>query len=824
MKMKVLLPFGFLLILIALLPGVHAATTVNAPILPYTGGDSLTGWTGYVIRTNTTIITIKEICKDPAETAPRCYIFLNNTPYCASGCSWGVAMANASFVNNCCTVNAQLNASTAYRIVVGTDFTASHDRRYKAAVYPYFSSDIRFDWGLYNLNFDNTQGNSIYNITYELPAAPPTADNGVVDVLAWNDSKTYKATFSSINENWHVGTNYTNYSGIQITSGDCKVNISSAIDTHIQNMSPSTFYGSYFFINYSTNMNTTNVDYVIPSFRACYPQLTGETLTATVFCSSGRYTKVLTSADIVTCASVASLNYPFNEGIRYFVNTTTCKNDAVVNFSIVTSATVANKAINVSRLVFGREFNNRTYNAPYNATSKIYEVNGTFRAYTPGLKRIDSFCNLTSALNASVTEYLNMGSTPAEIRWLGITANGTFFNMSNNTRMEYYNGTYNFSVVIEGFNIQNYSIWIGNSSRLIQAFTDVESILLPSYHFRDFEANPFYINISVQDIYGNVTKRILFFNNTDTAIPTQTGFINVTAANGTTYYWNITFYDQSIYGFNITCSNGFNRSVTGWSGITEYTWSNESMIIGSNISCTLIYCDGHTGELLLRPWQMVKNTSGFKLRNGPEYVEFWSEGLNGSSVKMTDRYSFNLAWPKDGLSTRTIYYRSSGTSQYLPESSYPGHIVGWDTKTWFDVAPFKGRVEAFSADNIVWELTLTDTAKTPITALTMESIGELNCVSETMYFTSIPSKDRHTTLQIDQCPTTVEGALVLMVVIGFMIGMFLLNMAWIRLPAFNIIIGLGFIFLSWTLVGCSLAVGLVGFCFGIFTILLSFFR
>jgi hypothetical protein len=170
----------------------------------------------------------------------------------------------------------------------------------------------RTDWSISKLvlqssgnvgHFDNVQ---FYNGTTDcLNVAETPADTPILDILAKNDTGSFKSTFNSINENFYFLLNYSNSSGSTYTTGVCGLNISMANDFYFANSSGASLTTNSIIVN--VTMNYTNVKYDNPSFRACYPKTIGASLNATVSCGTAVYYRIIPDTDIPSCSAVSEL-------------------------------------------------------------------------------------------------------------------------------------------------------------------------------------------------------------------------------------------------------------------------------------------------------------------------------------------------------------------------------------------------------------------------------------------------------------------------------------------------------------------------------------
>jgi hypothetical protein len=638
----------------------------------------------------------------------------------------------------------------------------------------------------------------------ETPAQP--TDQSIVDIITKNTTGTIKSLFGE-GEDFYVFLNYTNSSNFTHTTGNCNINITPVVvekETEDRSYTICSICANTT-IHFNETYLTTNVISDYPHFRACHVDNPLSEIYAIVYCDGGATSRTITKSEIPICPNKAA----------FFINTTACISKKTISLNISTDATNPTKAVNISDVDFDREFSWINYTAFYNSTTTLYDISETFEYYMHDSVSLTARCNITNKFNATKTESVTIINIAPYVDLIGYSVNDVFYNLTNNTKIEFQNGTYFFLISIVDNDLTNYSIVIGNSSGIISTFKNFSLAYVDSSYFRDFEANPFYINITANDTSGNYTRKTYFFNNTDTIYPLASGFANFSRTNGSLYNWNLTFMDESIFGFNLTCDTGWNRSVTGISGVDTYIWDNESMQITKNTTCTIIYCDGHTSNSLKQKWNVEYESGKVKTRNTRQQIEFWADNMMlDSYTAKKDRISYKLSF-NDSVSEKKLYYKGVGQSYFIESSKYKGWMVNYpESKTWFDVNGFKGSVAAYSEDGITWELTLRD-SKDKIKGFQMESIGELNCKTESIFIESLVPKDTHTSLNALQCPKDTESVFIFGIIVALLFVMLGMNMVYFRIPMFNIIIGISFIVISLVLFGCHWVIGTAMMAFGI---------
>lgn len=210
--------------------------------------------------------------------------------------------------------------------------------------------------------------------------------------------------------------------------------------------------------------------------------------------------------------------------------------------------------------------------------------------------------------------------------------------------------------------------------------------------------------------------------------------------------------DANLYRFNMTVydRNGTIKytheqvNIVGTTATNSTTLPYNSFSASQNLSdwhmlnCTA--ADAHTGETLtedVTPEKPALNRVEFPFERGTVTVEVEHSGeLEKFDVlQETDRYSFDLGFSKDV--SEVVYRIYAHKMTPVVKDDYPCHLVINDDLTggyWFDA--FTSNMERCELTSRGGYYEARVTLKTPQKSLESRSVGELNVVTESVYFTT----------------------------------------------------------------------------------------
>lgn len=240
------------------------------------------------------------------------------------------------------------------------------------------------------------------------------------------------------------------------------------------------------------------------------------------------------------------------------------------------------------------------------------------------------------------------------------------------------------------------------------------------------------INCSNNDTSSLTEQRLIYIDNIYPTItwinPSSNNVTIVHIANLTS---NITIADSSLYSYqyNITYTNGtsiYAYSFNNLTGTSTYTIKNTSNMTtyGNEFYASVQVCDGHTANEL-----SLLNTP-IKAQNQLIFNDIAIKSLNSTKnlyySKKTDRYTFSFEY---ATPMTEISIEMPKSCRYIGDkSNYKGHFICQE-RFWAD---FEGDYDVYVKGQIV-----TIKSKIPLTLWNFNSIGELNCINQTIKFYSL---------------------------------------------------------------------------------------
>ena len=644
------------------------------------------------------------------------------------------------------------------------------------------------------------------------PFGNPTTDSGVITWFINNKSGDVKTTFDE-GEDFHVKLNYTfALNNSIVRNASCSVNMSEAVrsDIGIGNFTLCASGCSYDEYEESATLSTANAINDSVHFVACHTQGVSKNLKITQHCNSGAVTDVFTidKSRIPLCSGSPT---------EQFIYFDSCLAFADVSYNFSNTAMVYTTGHTLENVEIDREYSFIVEAMPFNSTIDLYEAPAWNEYYKHGSKSLKAVCDYhENEIDKNSTQALTIVNAAPVIEFSQVLAGGVLQNLTNNTVMEFYAGSWQFYISIIDDDLDVINITFRNSSGDFKNFTSTSNVIVSSAYFVDFDAMPFVILVSASDSFGAVSNLTFTFNFSDTGAPQAKGINNLSINNGTTITHNVTFSDENFFSFNVSCNDGFSYNLTGLN-VQSYNYL-QAHTITQNTTCQWQYCDGHT-DVLRRNWDIVRQDSiiEFRIDNTEKVV---LRSLLNASVeyeRKTDRISFtyDFGFSLDNVREYIFILETSQNSYYFQSTKYPAWIVDNDKKLWFDMAGADS-AKVYRINETAWEIRVS----TRLNSITFDSIGELNCEKETQFIavTLPPAALADTILQLNKCPTT--GAGMASMIFSFVIVFFLiiLNWALIKLPIMTVIGGVAVLFLSFYYLGCNQVISLFIMFFGLICI------
>lgn len=251
-----------------------------------------------------------------------------------------------------------------------------------------------------------------------------------------------------------------------------------------------------------------------------------------------------------------------------------------------------------------------------------------------------------------------------------------------------------------------------------------------------------YANSSIVLYYGDTFVPVVDIDDPVNGSNWITGDIpfDCDATDANLYRFNMTVYDR-----NGTVKYSHEQiNILGTTATNSTTLPYNSFSASQNLSdwhmlnCTA--ADAHTGETLtedVTPEKPALNRVEFPFERGTVTVEVEHSGeLEKFDVlQETDRYSFDLGFSKDV--SEVVYRIYAHRMTPVVKDDYPCHLVINDDLTggyWFDA--FTSNMERCELTSRGGYYEARVTLKTPQKSLESRSVGELNVVTESVYFTT----------------------------------------------------------------------------------------
>ena len=551
-------------------------------------------------------------------------------------------------------------------------------------------------------------------------------------------------------------------------------------------------------------------------FYACHEQLPQGDMTASFRCGTRSYTEVIPAESVPECSDGRALILLRNDS---------CVNESSVNLSVAYSG-INNRRKEITGLALDRTFNTLNVNGTYNSTTKRYEAPDKFEYYDHGSYMSSVSCDI-DGVTEMLEKPITVVNAPPSILFNRVFNEGGISQVLNGSDVQFYAGTWNFSIAILDDDLYNFEINISNTTTVVASFTSFP-VTLESGVFDEFDANPYNITVWANDTAGDITNATLSFNVTDTINPVCTGLLSTTVLNATTYDWNIRCTDENFFSFNFSCTNGITRYVDGLN-IQIYNYTNSSLMTATT-NCTYEYCDGHTAQTL---------TADYYVRTYPRKIEVEVDGVEHRLEIMNVNATFNWTRLDDriefilipyesvvlsSLKELEFYYTVSPRAYYFPSDEYTAWIVDPVTRTWFDLNSEtllfkKVSVERWNSTSFRIVALIDDKIKPgDLDKIKFKSLGELNCVSGSQKVTVVSLTDNFGWgIFKGSCPLEESVAYVIgfIALVVFLIWLVYWNKATLDYPFINIFVGLAFFGVGVAIFRCSNFMSIPVFFFGI---------
>ena len=678
--------------------------------------------------------------------------------------------------------------------------------------------------GIWNRSLSTSELGDLYNSgvgfnPHDIAITPSNASN--LDVIVRNVTATSgDESVLDEDEHFYIYANWTNKTGVVLfndTVGNCTASLDNGM---LENESVTedftvcssgcdyTTFTDLFTLQNSTSIETNFVEID----GLCHTNIITRDLTVNVSCLAGSEIITIDRTEFPACDS----------GTANILKETNVCNTTEINVSMTNTAGSLAQSHTIDELAYEREYTNLTLNMTYNTTLDLWRIINFVEYHKHGQKNLSVNCTHTSDTNYNnaTSQALTIVNKVPIIMFNQMNNSGGIFNLSNDNDLEYYAGAWSFEITIDDDDITfiNYTIYNQSGGQVysINSTTPI-TLVAPNLSFVDFTGNPFNISVWVNDSNGNQTFRNITIAVNDTGDPICLGLNNFTINNNTEHEWTSACTDEHFFSFNITCTGGSTHSqlVTGLS-TESYTYIN-STTITANTTCEIEYCDGHTKNKI-SPMTFSDEDSHFKrtidytitLTSDTELDEFEFE-------LEEDRYKFKIK-TNNIVNNISFIIDSLHPIQIMDQVEFTGWIITQDY--WIDFVNSEvkfARVSRINQTSVEVFLEF----RHPLSAITFNSIGKLNCVSVTQQITSREATPDPFTLRRFDCDMNTTGKAIGIVGFTFMIIVIWIVGLWLRMPMLNFFFGFFLWYYAWIVAACFFWANLLFILLGLVSIIMS---
>lgn len=197
------------------------------------------------------------------------------------------------------------------------------------------------------------------------------------------------------------------------------------------------------------------------------------------------------------------------------------------------------------------------------------------------------------------------------------------------------------------------------------------------------------------------------------------------------YYFNIT------YPNGTTAFNWSNTSLTGSTSKTIIHLINTSTLSGPMLATTKV-CDSHTKNSI--DVRASKRSNELRFDGVKVYLQTKTDTSRYDYTQLSDRYKFDFVTRK-ASNTQSFVVESLNYIDILKNTGYSGHLVTGDKWIDFVMPGTTAKVKRITPYKVV----VTVTNSKAVSEWSFESVGELNCVTETREFMVVNHTHNHPT-------------------------------------------------------------------------------
>lgn len=634
--------------------------------------------------------------------------------------------------------------------------------------------------GVYNrtLNASEILDNYNSHAGSTFPSPPPPPDTSTMDLLFSNMTGDYKTIFDE-GEDFYTQLNYTDDidgSAINQSVATCNISIFDGlieVDFEDDNFTLCDSGCNFSELTIQFNSSSTNAVNDSIHFNGCHEQTIAGDMQINFSCSTVSEVINIPANQMPLCDS---------DDVFIIIESDVCIASDDINITIDTADnTPFAQRKRLLNTAFDREFsldlNQNGTALNFNGTSQLWEIDHIHEYYKHGIKRIDANCSHLAVpnLDNDLSENITIVNIFPQIIFDTVETSLGIDNLTDGVVIEYGSGQdWNFIISIVDDDLDTINVSFYNSSSLILSFNQSDNITINSSFFRDFESNPFSINVTANDTFGNISSDSMTFIVNDSINPSCdfASSYNDTFINSTISF-NVSCTDESVFSLNVSCPANLYENVTVGLNTQSYNF-NGSFLLTASDECSYEICDGHTERELKRAWDVDINNKSYDFSVDNRYNNILTvddEGINIDYTVLKDRIIFEFDIPEDKTKSEyTLYYQSSNQSYYSESDKWEGWIKDYPSRTWFDLTGM-GKVKVTYINDGLWRLDV----KTDETHLKFESIGELNCISGNFSINARPLPDNQAISDYKLDNTT--NVLLLFVLVFLYLGLMAIGLA-----------------------------------------------
>lgn len=371
--------------------------------------------------------------------------------------------------------------------------------------------------------------------------------------------------------------------------------------------------------------------------------------------------------------------------------------------------------------------------------------------YTLHETQLDEFAIFNVTLNSTqILELYNGGSGYNPLAPIVSPASGDFINITEiapSNATQFNTNRIPINVTVNASSPFNCTLYVNglvnNSINGTAAGVNINLTSNVTFGANTEDTFSYYWNCRANSSEENSTNATFFVDNVlpniNFNIPKSDNTTIINLNNSVFLNTNITIEDPNLYSYryNITYGNGtvlFNYSNTSLTGLGNYTINNTINMTGQGgiFYAVAEICDGHTSNDLKKLKNPIKNEYKLDFDDVKIYLKYSTHGKSTEYTKLKDRYSFDFN-TKYKTTKETFIVEGKNYVDILDgKTEFKGHLV-LDNMYWVDFEnPNVKNIIIKRVSQTVVEVEVTFFTST--STFSFNSIGELNCVTDSKYF------------------------------------------------------------------------------------------